>query len=76
MWANESSLQTEEKLQAQTTYQTPRVVTMWTMESKEECGQRLHDQATYQAKQRAPLFEQGKRDDLSNMDIIFHHCGA
>ncbi len=49
---------------------------MWTMESKEECGQRLHDQATYQAKQRAPLFEQGKRDDLDSMDIICHHCGA
>jgi len=46
------------------------------MESKEGCGQRLRDQATYQAKQRAPLFVQGKCEDLGNMDIICHHCGA
>ncbi len=49
---------------------------MWTMEFKKECGQRLRDQVTYQAKQRAPLFEQDKCDDLGNMDIICHHYGA
>ncbi len=41
VWASESSLQIKERLQAQTTYQTPQVATMRTMESEEECGQRL-----------------------------------
>ncbi len=76
VWASESSIQTEEKLRVQITYQTPHVATMWAMEFKEECGQWLRDQATYQAKQRAPLFEQDKHDDLGNMDIICHHYGA
>lgn len=75
VWASESSLQIKERLQAQTTYQTPHVVTMQTMESEEKCGP-LRDQTAYQAKQRAPLFEQGVREDLGNMDIIYHHCGA
>jgi predicted TIM-barrel fold metal-dependent hydrolase len=54
----------------------PHVAMMWTMEPEEKCGQRLCDQTAYRAKQRAPLFEQGVHEDLGNMDIICHHCGA